>query len=157
MDPEDTKALVKPPADKLEDEADNSPVEDSSTGESDQESEIDEIALEQLKYADDKMEDIHKLAEEMEKCYEESVKEMEELEKFLPRFKALEKNTDKLFKYYFSGPWRSHRERIDQESPDRCYGVHGEDLIYNLVGDMQDLAKKNMREMALYMTDEKDY
>ncbi|KAG5368072.1 hypothetical protein CJU90_0259 [Yarrowia sp. C11] len=112
----------------------------------------DEVAREQSKYKDDKIEDVEALAKEMEQCYLEAVEEMKELEKFAPRFKALDKKTEKLFKYYFGGPWMSHRERIFDERPNSGYNIIGEDCIFDFYGDMHNLAKQNLKEAALYLT-----
>lgn len=117
----------------------------------------DEVAREQAKYKDDKIEDIEALAQEMEECYLEAVGEMKELEDLLPRFKALDEKTQKLFKYYFGGPWRSHRERIFDERPNSGYNIIGEDCIYDFFGDMQNLAKQNLREATLYLTEKKEF
>lgn len=117
----------------------------------------DEVAREQSKYKDDKIEDVEALAMEMEECYLEAVGEMKELEDLLPRFKALDEKTQKLFKYYFDGPWMSHRERIYNERPETGYSVLGEDCIYNFFGDMQNLAKQNLKEATLYLTEKKDF
>lgn len=117
----------------------------------------DEVAREQSKYKDDKIEDVDALAKEMEQCYLEAVEEMKELEKLVPRFKALDKKTEKLFKYYFGGPWMSHRERIFEERPNSGYNVLGEDCIFDFYGDLNNLAKQNLKEMTLYLTDKKDF
>ncbi|QNP96833.1 hypothetical protein B0I72DRAFT_133932 [Yarrowia lipolytica] len=117
----------------------------------------DEVAREQSKYKDDKIEDVDALAKEMEQCYLEAVEEMKELEKLVPRFKALDKKTKKLFKYYFGGPWMSHRERIFEERPNSGYNVLGEDCIFDFYGDLNNLAKQNLKEMTLYLTDKKDF
>ncbi|KAG5360113.1 hypothetical protein CJU89_3167 [Yarrowia sp. B02] len=117
----------------------------------------DEVAREQSKFKDDKIEDIMELAKEMEECYQESVKEMKELEALVPRFKALEKNTEKLFKYYFGGPWMSHRDRIFEERPCSGLDVIGEDCIFDFYGDMHTLAKKNLKEMTLFLTEDKQF
>lgn len=116
-----------------------------------------EVAREQSKYKDDKIEDIEALAQEMEECYLEAVGEMKELEDLLPRFKALDEKTQKLFKYYFGGPWMSHRERIFDERPNSGYNVIGEDCIYDFFGDMQNLAKQNLKEATLYLTEKKEF
>lgn len=117
----------------------------------------DECGREQHQYKHDKIEDIEALAKEMEECYQESVKEMKELQELVPRFQKLNKNTEKLFKYYFRGPWRTHRERIYSERPCSGLNVTGEDCIFDFYGDMNNLAKQNLKEMTLYLTDEKEF
>lgn len=138
--------------DEIEEANTDSSSSSSTDASNDFYSDDDEWYDPEKKFRQEPMEDVKKTTQDIEQTYLDAKTELKELEEMVEKFKSLKTKCNKLSDYwYYRGPWSVHMDRMKEAFPEEKYEVHGDDTLFKLSHEFDELNKKLLRETALEM------